>query len=70
MDAFSLTVKEYRCGSCRFSGTVAQIYVHSNTEEPVPMEHLAKILKSGKLFKQSLHQNEISLDLEGGREFE
>jgi hypothetical protein len=45
-------------------------YLSIVTQKNVPIEHLAKFLKSVKLFKQSLHQNEISLDLEGGREFE
>jgi hypothetical protein len=45
-------------------------YLSIVTQKNVPIEHLAKFLKSVKLFKQSLHQNEISLDLEGGGEFE
>jgi hypothetical protein len=67
METTSLTVKEYRCGSCIFRGTLIQESVHSRTEDPVPTEHLAKLLKSDKLFKQSLHQKEISLDLDGGK---
>jgi hypothetical protein len=51
--------------NCIFSGTLIQKSVHNRTEESLPMEHLAKPLYSGKLFKQSLHQNEISLDLDG-----
>jgi hypothetical protein len=63
----SFLAKEKRCGHVSRKGSSAYLSFHSIMEFPCTKVQTTIFLKVSRTFRQSLHQNKISLGLAGGR---
>jgi hypothetical protein len=63
----SFLAKDKKWVHLSFKGISDQVSYHKRIEFPFTKVQIARFLYVGKVFRQSLHQKEISLDLAGGK---